>query len=265
MSFFGQKDFLLEVAKGHVPGHSSGFIVGGSKLIQTTETSTVWDLGGNYAWAAANTQYYLSSTDALDTAVTVVVTGVDEDCVPFTATATTNGQNQVALNIPWTRDINIALVVGSISAVGDLFIAESDTLAGGKPVTAGKIKAMIPLARKAFDTIIDTGTQFASDGVSHLGIYTVAVDHTLFLRSAIVYTTKNHDIELSGRVRFEGGTWLNRSPGDVYQNGTTQDFSVWLSIPEKTQFEVRAIAGDLANSSVHFQYQFILVDNAFLP
>ena len=264
MSYFGEKDVLLEISKGKVAGHTAGFIVGGSQLVQTTQSCTVWDLGGNYVRAESNTQYYLSSTDPLDTAVTVQVDGVDENSVPFVATATSNGQNQVALNIPTTMDINVTVVTGNISAVGDLFIAELDTLAGGKPITASKIKAMIPLARKTFDTIIDTGTEFASDGISHLGIYHVAAGHTCFFRSAIMYTAKNHDIELSGRVKFDGGPWLNRSPADIYQNGTSQDFNMWLTLPEKTRFEGRAIAGALANSVAHFQFQFVLVDNTFL-
>jgi hypothetical protein len=54
--------------------------------------------------------------------------------------------------------------------------------------------------------------------------------------------------------------WVNRSPTPLYQSPTVQEFQTRLSIPEKTDLEWRIIAGS-AGSKIHFQAQFLLVDN----
>ena len=64
----------------------------------------------------------------------------------------------------------------------------------------------------------------------------------------------------SGRVRPLGGSWLNRSPSPIYQSSVLQDFDNRLPLSEKTDLELRVIAGS-EGFAFEFQFQFILVDN----
>lgn len=259
MSFFGSTEYYLEVQKGNIPGEKAGFVVGKNPYVGATNTETIWDQGGNYTYLTADTQLYISSTSASDTSVLVIITGLDEDYVEVTRTVTTNGQNQVAISGLMLR-VHAILIGGSTSPVGDLYLAETDSLTAGAPNTVSKIKGNVPLARDTSGAIIDSGTDFASDNFSHLGIYTVPAGKTAYLIYGITQLGKNFDITIGGRVRSFGGVWFNRFPNELYQNTTAIEFRVPLAVPEKTDLEWRVIAGS-AGSSISFQVQFILVDN----
>lgn len=263
MSYFGTTDFPLEVSKGNVPGHALLTLFARNTNVGSTGTETIWDYGGDYTYLTANTQLYVSSTSASDTNVLVVIQGLDEDYNEVTATATLNGQNQVAISLSTFFRVHNLFTSPASSAtpVGDVYLAESDTLTGGVPNTASKIKSMIKLARDATGAIIDTGTDFASDNFSHNGFYTVPAGKTAYAYYAVVFIGKNDDVTLSGRIRLQpGGVWWNRSPSELYQNAPVQEFQTRLGIPEKTDLEWRCIAGT-AGAAINFQLQLLLVDN----
>jgi hypothetical protein len=146
------------------------------------------------------------------------------------------------------------------SPIGDLYLAETDGTANGVPLTASNVKGVIPLSRDSAGTLIDQGGDYASDNFSHLGLYTVPAGKTAYLIDGYFFTGKNSDVTLSGRVRLEGGFWFNRSPSELYQSAVNQMFSTRLALPENTDLEYRAIAGN-ANTTVNFQVQFLLLDN----
>ena len=252
MSYFGTTDFLLEVSKGNVPKHSMVTIIGSISDLGTTETETVWDGGGTYTYLTADTQLYISSSDALDTAVTVVVTGKNDAYESVARTVTTNGQTQVALSGLMFR-VEVATVISATSPVGTLYIAETGSLTGGVPDTASTIKAIIPLSS------IDTGSPFASDNISHNGLATIPAGHDWYALSVQAYVEKNIDVTFSGRFRPFGGSWINRSPSPLYQSTAYQPFNQRLKLPEKTDFEARAIAGN-TGSTLQFQFQFLQVE-----
>ena len=254
MSYFGSTDFLFEVSKGNVTGHAIGFIVGSSQHIQPAKTQTIWDVDEDYAYLSADTQLYISSSDALDTAVTVIVTGLDDTYAEVTRSVTVNGQTQVALSGLMFR-VHAALVTSSVTPVGDLYVSESTALTAGVPNDLTKVKAKIPLSG------IDIGTDFASDNFSHLGIYTVPANKTLHILQIQINVEKNQDVRFSGRLRSENGAWFNRNPVPLYQGQATQNFLNFLPAGEKTDFEFRALSSN-ANTTVQFQMQFILVDNS---
>lgn len=255
-------DYPLEVSKGNIPGSSILTLFGRNTVIQTGATETVWDYGGSYEYLTADTQLYLSSTSASDTAVVIVVQGLDSDYNEVQYVATLNGQSQVALSGLMFRVHNVFTSPASpATPLGDVYLAESDTLTGGEPDTPSKVKSMIRLARDTNEAIIDSGTDFASDNFSHNGFYTVPAGKTAYAYYAVVFIGKNDDVAFSGRIRLQpGGVWWNRSPSELYQNAPVQEFQTRLGIPEKTDLEWRVIAGS-PNSAINFQLQLILVDN----
>lgn len=248
-------DYYLEVARGNVPGVQNGFIVGANPSIGTANTESITDMGGNYVYLTANTQLYISSSSASDTDVDVLLSGLDDDHNPIALTVNTNGHTQEAFSLATSYRIFSVVVTGSISPVGDLYIAEADTLTLGVPDTETKVKAKIPL-----NTMAGEPAEFASDNISHLGLYTVPAGKTFYGLNVNAFTEKNIDVMFSGRVRLFGGVWLNRSPSPIYQANVEQPFENRLSLPEKTDLEFRAVAGN-PGSKFQFQFQFILVDN----
>jgi hypothetical protein len=257
------EDFILEVSKGNIPGHSTGFIAGSCKILPNTATNTIWELAGNYTRLSANTQLYISSTDALDTAVTVLLSGLDDNYNPVTATVTVNGQTQVAFSSANTFRVNFAVVTGSTMPLGDLYIAETDSLTAGVPNTGAKIKGIIQLSRDSSNAVIDTGTEFASEGITHLGFYTVPAGFTFFGLTAVVFVAKNFEVRFAGNIKPFGGTWLARSPAILYQGNSELPFLIRTSIGEKTEIEFRGIS-DNPNGIIDFQVQFLLVDNDYV-
>lgn len=254
MSFFGNNDYYLEVSRGNVPGVTPGFIVGIIPSLGSTNTETVWDVGGNYVYLTADTTLYASSSSASDTAVTVLVTGLDDNFIEISRVVTVAGQSQTALSGDMFR-VHAALVIGSTTPVGDIYIAETDTLTSGVPDTISKVKAKIPLSGIAGDP-----AEFASDNFSHSGFYTVPAGKTFHFIYLTASTAKNQDVVIGGRVRVDGGVWFNRSPTPIYQSAAVQEFQTRLPLAEKTDLEFRAIAGS-SGSSLQFQLQFVLVDN----
>ena len=247
-------DYYLEAAKGNVAGITPGFLVGINRDVGNTVTETIWDVGGSYVYLTADTQLYASSSSASDVAVSVIVTGLDDNFIEVTRTVTLNGQTQVALSGLMYRVFN-AFVTGSTSPVGDVYISESTALTAGVPTDETKNKAKIPLSN-----IVGDAAEFASDNFSHNGIYTVPADKTLHLIYFTGSIGKNQDATISGRVRTNGGVWFNRSPTPLYQTATVQEFKTRLSIVEKSDLEFRVIAGNI-NTNIQFQVQFVLVDN----
>lgn len=247
-------DYYLEVARGNVDGVTAGFIVGVNPDLGDTTTEAITDMGGNYTYLTADTQLYASSSSASDTSISVLVVGLDEDYIEVSRIVTVTGQTQVALSGLMFR-VHAALVTGSTAPVGEIYIAESDTLTGGVPDTASAVKAKIPLSGLAGEP-----AEYASDNISHLGLYTVPAGKTLHFLYLTASVAKNQDATLVGRVRPFGGSWLGRSPTPLYQTPAVQEFQNRLPLAEKTDFELRAIAGN-PNSEMQVQVQFVLVDN----
>ena len=253
-------DYFLEVARGNVAGSSSGFIVGRNPDVGNTATETLWDQGGQYTYLTANTQLYASSTSASDTTVTLFLSGLDDSYNPMTQTVTLNGQSQAAFSSADGFRVHTVTVTGSTSPIGDVYIAETDTLTGGVPDTATKIKAKIALSTDTINGVIDTGTRFASSNITHLGLYTVPLGKTMRIVRILSTSGKDDNVKLGGKVKLFGGVWLDRNPNAIYQSTSFIDFDPALSLPEKADLEFTAIAGSV-NSLSQAQAFFILDDN----
>ena len=253
------KDFYYEVSAGRIPGMTSGFIVGRNPDVNATTTETMWDFGGKYTYLTANTQLYASSSSASDTAVTLLLSGLDDSYNSISLTVTLNGQSQVALSAATAFRIFTVVVTGSTSPLGGVYIAETDTLTAGVPNTASKVKAKIALSTDKDNVVIDGGTDFASSNITHLGLYTVPAGKRMTLTKIVAGAGKNDDIKLDGKIRLLGGVWLDRNPVSLYQTNQVLPFEPPLVLAEKTDIEFTAIAGSV-NSLAQVQALFILED-----
>ena len=242
MSFFGTDDYFNNVALGLISGRAFAIVLGRNQNMQiSVGTQTLWDGGGNYEYLSADTALFISSSSASDTAVNVTITGLDDTYTEIVRTVVVGGQTQVAITGDMFR-VLVALVTGSVTPIGTLYVAEADTLTAGVPDTATKIKAIIPLGITA-----DAGTIYASDNISHNSLFTVPANKTCLIHRIAGETGKDENAVMSGRVRFFGGPFLNRNELFVYQSRFDEVFVPPLVLPAKTDLEFRGIPG--ANGS----------------
>ena len=247
------KNYLVEVAKGNVTGAEDERFTGRSLKIGTAAFETLWDQGGDLTYLTANTQLYISSSSAADTTVQVRVEDMTDDHNRITYTVTTNGQSQVILPGLSFRTAQCLVLLGSDTPVGDLYIAEADTLTGGVPDTASKIKSKIALSP------FDSG-QFASTNITHNGFYTVPAGKKLHSLIYLGTTAKGCDISVDLRVRANGGAWLSIFMNWAYQSVVPIELINKGSIGAKSDIELRVKSGNV-DGEFEANFQFILIDD----
>lgn len=100
MSFYGNSDFLLEVQKGNIEGHSIKTIISINGNFSQNTTQDIWVPGGTMILATAAETWEIVSTSADDSAAgtgarTVEVTYLDDLYAIDTETLTMNGTTPV--------------------------------------------------------------------------------------------------------------------------------------------------------------------------
>lgn len=262
MSNFGSVDWFYEVSAGRVPKTKGAFFIGINPNMTVGSSQTIWDQGGSYVYLTADTTLYASSSSASDTDVDIIVTGLDETYTEITRTVNLNGQSQVALSGDMFRVFTaIVAETSNNTPLGDVYIAEADTLTGGVPDTASKIKSKIPLSVDMNNAVIDSGTEFASSNSTHNGFFTVPAGYRAFIRQGALAAGKNDDIITGGRIRFYDevgasyGPWLDRNPSPIYQGFNNLDFILPIQLPERAELEFRAVPSATgARASIQFFY-----------
>lgn len=233
-------DYLTEVVKGNIAGADLRVISAGIPSLGALTEETIWDQGGLYTYLTADTTLYASSTSASDTAVTLACFGVNDEYEQIVRTVTLNGQNQVELSGQMFRVLEI-VVTGSTAPLGDIYIAESDTLTGGVPDTESKIKSKVILGNNK----------------SKNGFYTVPKDKYAIVVDILYSAPKNRDVCFSTFSKNFGGLMILNFSADIYQN--TEQIAIQAKYDEKTDFEVRGLAtneGTLAS----FLVRILLID-----
>jgi len=139
---------VLEIPKGNVPGHSTTFMLARTPDTGLSGTDTfepIWDQAGQFTYLTTKSDLFLSSSSGSDTQVVQLI-GLTEngsgDWIETTTTATLTGQTQVQITGDWIRVFQISNF-DTTDFVGDIYLAETDTLTGGVPDTASKIKSKI--------------------------------------------------------------------------------------------------------------------------
>lgn len=174
--------YLAAVSRGLIPNSSDFSFSSSTSQVTSTET-TIWDNSGRYIFLSSDTQLYVSSTDSGDTVQTIVVNGINNAGALTTVTATINGQTQVALS-GLIENVFSAIVLSSTEPLGDIYIAETDTLTAGVPDTASKIKGRIKQGENATDN----------------GIRVVPADNIMELYAVKFSSGKNDDFTFNIRV-----------------------------------------------------------------
>ena len=135
------KDFIFEVTMGNVPGYNQDFIVGVQEDLDSADGNiTIWDNKFDLTRLTSDTEIFINSTNAGDT-MDIVVTGLDINFDKKNVSIALSGQTQVSIGN--FRHIQTAIVSGTVTPSGDIYVAESDTLTAGVPDTNSKVKSKI--------------------------------------------------------------------------------------------------------------------------
>lgn len=235
-------NWAIEVSRGNVEGTVWNPIGGINPNMDQDTEETIWDQGGIYTYLTADTQLFASSSSASDTSVDILVFGLDDTYTEISRTVTVTGQSQVALSGLMFR-VHGAVVSGSTEPVGDIYIAETDTLTGGVPDTVSKIKAKI--------------TQ--GNNITQMALFTVPAGKTAYAVNVDYISGKGDAITYNALARPDGGVFISAGTFELYQ--TAKSFGLpGVFQTEKTDIEFRGTADNPDAVGTVF-YDFVLIDN----
>lgn len=165
------QDWYMAVARGQVPGASVVNIYGYNATVDGT-TIPLWENATVYTYPASATTMTLYSSSASDTAVSILINGLNSSYNVISETLVlTNGTTGVTTANQYAR-INSIAVVGSNNPVGIIHLSNA-----GKTTTYAQIN-------------LANGT---SAGRSQMSIYTVPNGYTFYLTRVNAYVSPNNN------------------------------------------------------------------------
>ena len=236
---FGKTEpFELQVVRNQVENHKTVFKFGFNPDVNGTE-ETIWDVGGIYAYpgsAVAMTVTTDAGTPANDNGVQVLVSGLDADYNEVSEEVTLAGSGTATTTQTFLR-VNRAYVSGSQAPTGNLNITNGGTTYAR--ITLGENQTLMAL-------------------------WTVPAGYTAFLDHVNIATgTTNANQYVTAQI-------VQRQLGGVFRvmmkqtlgSGGVADFIIRypISVPEKTDLEVRAISSG-SNNLISANFSMIYIKN----
>jgi hypothetical protein len=241
-------DFLTEVAKGNIPGHSTRGFVMRSKNIDNTGFKDIWGGASNMVFPTANETWQVRSTSADDTlggtgSQFVTINYLDSDYIRKSITVQMNGLTPVTLNSDmFLPDGGIAIPSGSAKGnVGNIII---ESAAVGNSLRMF-IEATICISEDCF-AVIPANT-------------------TMLAIKASPYWPKGDDGEIRGVIEFSGtNTELITGNFPAYQNTYDVNFKALFPSPEKTVTWFKARSVNPGPITISFVLEVLFIENAYL-
>ena len=126
---FKSSEFLIEVAKGNVPGHRLVHKFGINRALSTEED--IWSYGGAYTWPTT-TPHFISSSSTGDLQL-ITIEGHDENWLPKTLSINLAGQVKTSIG-NWYRIFRIKNK-GTTNFAGNVYAYEETTVSTDKSQT----------------------------------------------------------------------------------------------------------------------------------
>jgi len=241
----------IPIAGGLVDGYSAIHKFGRNPNVGNIP-ETIWMHGGIYQYldvGSDSTVYvYSASSDdgpGNDGAHTITVQGLDNDFNLIEETITVNGAASTA---SFLRVYRAFVATAGVLAANDGNVIISTAAAGG-----GTVLADIG--------VIGSGTTTGL-GQTQLALYTIPAGKTGYITTwniGVAPTNNAVTVTLLSRELGGGATFRTKDIVDIVGGYTTQNYSIPLRFPEKTDIEVRG-TGD-TSSVISSSFDIILVDN----
>ena len=223
--------FELQVARRQVVGHEHLDLFGYSTVVGSTAMGPLWEgltsAGGNYPFPASAGTIVVVSDSASDTAVQMLISGLDANYNKQTEVVALNGTTSVTSTKSFLRINNVYTVVGN--AVGNV------TFTRGATVIA-KVNAGL--------------------GNTQMAVYTVPAGHTFYLNyiQADGNTTTTSGAYMNTRIRYTTSSGVVTIVSQTtYLNNLQIPFTVPFDIVEKTdvEFQFQGSGGAGARQNVY--------------
>ena len=240
------RDFLIEVAKGNVPGHSLVHKFGRNPSISSGTPEDIWNVGGDYVFPSAAGVVSVVSDSALDAAVAgtggrqVTIEGLDANYDPISETVDLNGVTSVD-------------TVGEFLRVNRAYISASGSLKENQGSVSGTLGGT------------DVFEIPPSEGATQLGLYTTPAGKTGYILSAHFFASKGSNSSVTGSMRLFtfGGAFriIANLACHTAGYGDPVPFLAALPIPEKSDIKVRCDDVTSNNTAVFASFEILLVDD----
>lgn len=244
------RDLILEVQRGNVPGMSILVVFSENPNIQSGTGADIWDF-------PAVTSYTFSSTDAIDSMSSdnasdtgnILIDGLDTNFNEVKQIVPLDGQNRVPLTTPLLRH-NLSQNISATDLLGNVYIYENTAIVGGVPSDSSKVRGYIAIL----------------EGISLQGTLTVPAGKSGFfigLNSSITKQPAAGDAVFTGKARIFGGVFVTRIRYDMSSTGTSHvnrpPFAM-ERFPEKTDF-FGSSAVSANGTGISVTFRLLLIDN----
>lgn len=239
MTFIGNEDFYLKVAKGLIPGHSimSKF---GQNAALSGAYEDIWDGGGTYTYPANGNADItkIVSTSGSDT-TDVEVQGLSSDGTLTVQTITLTGTTAIVLATPLWRVFRLKNV-GAADFLGD--ISAQNT------------------ALSVVYAIIQVG-----NNQTLMALYTIPLGKTGYLlqgTNSLVGTNRAYTVDGRMSMRPYGGVFQLKKTFGLSSDGTSymvMQFPLPGKIPART--DIRVSAESSATGGMNTTFEILLVDD----
>jgi hypothetical protein len=201
--------FELQVARGQVDGHEPLNVFGYSTATPSSGFIAAWENNTAYVFPTVASTMVVSSSSASDTAVTILITGLDANYSVISESVTLNGTSDVPTTKVFWRINSVATTVGN--AVGTVYVKNA----------GGTTYAQIAIG----------------SGKTNMSIYTVPAGYTAYLTQfdAFSSTSVTSGVYATFRALRTSSTGVNNVVLQVpFLNDYTISRPYPLSLPEKT-------------------------------
>lgn len=236
-------DYEFSIAQGLVPGAVASHRSSINPSVDSGAETSIWVEGGIYpfsSWISAAQLYVLSDSTA-DAGQTIIIEGLDANYNLQTDTIVTTGSLTIpAITTKSFLRLHTATIVSGTTNVGEVRFRVGST------------------------TGIVVGHIAAGFNVTKLSQYTVPAGKTAYILGgdATAYHGGAGNIAASIRVYIRplNGLFYLVHVGDALNGEYSFHYRVPMTIPQKTDFDVRALV-DTNNTRVSANYDLVLIDN----
>jgi hypothetical protein len=232
--------FDLQVARGQIMGHDHLDLFGYSTVVGSTAMGPLWEgltsSGGNYPFPASAGTISVVSASASDTAVTMLITGLNANFVTQTESVALNGTTPVVTTKSFLRINKVITTAGN--AVGNVTFTRGATIIAQVNAGLGQTQMSVYTVPAGYSLYI---TYFQADG------------NTTTTSGAYMNTRLRTTLNPSGVISISGQT--------TYLTQFQIPYGVPVRIDEKTDFEFQFQGSGGAGSRQNCYVGGYLIEN----
>jgi len=251
MTFVPNTEWLIEVAKGKIAGHTLIPVIGRSEFVVSAQFDDIWDVGGLQTVDTVAQTYEIVSTSASDTAAgigarVVVVASLDANFDAQITLVVMNGTTAVTLSNTHIRPrLAIVFTAGSNNTnVGDISVRIDG---GSTTQTDQRIRIL------------------ADAGTSNNSQFTVPAGKSILNLQIALFAPKGEDAIVRTRSTPPTTDAAEFSPGEfpIYQTINVFPVTAGNLIGEKSDIKVQAKSTN-ENITITSNFSILQIDNTAL-